>query len=203
MLTFDPVEHRYAWNGAAVPGVTSVIRSALGDPFASVPPAVLEHKRMIGTAAHLACHLDDAGKLDEASVHPEVAPRLEAWRKFRRDVRSCVFMSEEPLYAVAHGYAGMPDRGLLVEPPAAAEWVAVVDLKTGLPGPAAALQTAAYEHLVAQRFPHVVGSKRIRRFALQALSSGKYRMTEYTNPADWRDFLACLAVHRLKERIAA
>lgn len=202
MLTFDPVEHRYAWKGARVPSVTQIIASALGDPFANVPEHVLAHKRAIGQAAHLACHLDDAGELDDESVHEEVRPYLEAWRAFRREFPARVFVSEQPFYTVAHGYAGTPDRAVLIEPPYAAAWIAVVDLKTGLPGAAAALQTAAYQHLVAQCCPEIVGAKHMRRFALQALSNGRYRLLEYAAPSDWRDFLACLAVYRLKERIA-
>lgn len=196
MLKFDSVGHRYTWQGAPVPGVTDVIRSALGDPFANVPPLVLEFKRTLGVAAHLACHLDDAGELDDASVHPEVRPRLEAWRAFRREFPFTVFASERPLYHTLYGYAGTPDRGIVVN---GGKWHAVVDLKTGFPGPAAALQLAAYERLFDAEYGHPV----MRRFALQALPSGRYRFTEYTGVSDWRDFLACLAVHRLKERIAA
>ena len=196
MLTFDPVAHRYAWKGRTVPGVTDIISSALGNPFADVPPAVLEHKRAIGVAAHLACHLDDEGKLDESTVHPEVAPRLAAWREFRRAFRFEVYASERPLYHSLHGYAGTPDRGVFVIDGA---WRAVIDLKTGLPGPAAALQTAAYAHLLEATF----GTPVDRRFALQARDDGTFRLVEYESPADWRDFLSCLNVHRLKERIAA
>lgn len=195
MLKFDSAGHVYTWQGAPVPGVTDVIRSALGDPFANVPPLVLEYKRTLGVAAHLACHLDDAGELDDASVHPEVRPRLEAWRAFRREFPFEVFASERPLYHTLYGYAGTPDRGIVT----AASWRAVVDLKTGLPGPAAALQTAAY----AQLFNVELGYPDLRRFALQALPSGRYRFVEYTGVSDWRDFLSCLNVHNLKRRIAS
>jgi hypothetical protein len=79
---------------------------------------------------------------------------------------------------------------------------AVLDLKTGLPGPAAALQTAGYAELIDAEFGP--GPVPLRRFALQALPSGKFRLEEYgSHAADRRDFLACLVVHRLKERIAA
>lgn len=194
MLVFDPIAHTYTADGARLPSVTQVIASALGNAFANVPDHVLEHKRRIGEATHLACHLDDLGDLDEASVHPEVLPRLEAWRAFRDETGFEVLLSEQPL---SHplGYAGMPDRyGLL------AGARANVDLKTGLPGLRAGLQTAAYAALI----DHELGADDVpmRRFALHALPNGRYRMTEYTRPGDWRDFLACLAVHNLKEKLA-
>jgi len=195
MLAFDPIEHRYAWNGARVPGVTEVLSSVLGDAFARVPEHVLEHKRRIGEATHLACHLDDLGDLDEGSVHPEVRPRLEAWRAFRYESGCEVLISERPLYHPACGYAGTPDRLVRFN-----GGRAVVDLKTGLPGARACLQTAAYAELVDAEYG---AEEPLRRFALHALQDGRYRLIEHTNRGDLRDFLACLAVHRLKERIAA
>lgn len=197
MLAFDASLHEYRWESRRVPGVTEVISAALGNPFANIPAQVLEHKRRLGEAAHLACHLDDMGELDEDSVHPEVWPRLQAWRAFRREFRCEILLSERPLYHPTHGYAGTLDRAVLRRH----EWRAVVDLKTGLPGAAAALQTAAYAELVDAELGAL--PSRTRRFALQALPNGRYRLTEHANPGDWRDFLACLTVYRLKERMSA
>jgi hypothetical protein len=194
MLAFDPVGHEYRWKGATVPGVTSIIGAALGNPFAHIPPAVLEHKRRIGEATHLACHLDDLDDLDEGSVHPEVRPRLDAWRAFRYESGCDVLVSERRLYHPAHGFAGTPDRYVLINGARA-----VVDIKTGLPGPQAALQTAAYAQLIDAEFG--AEDTPLRRFALRALPTGRYKFDEYTSLGDWRDFLACLTVYRLKERI--
>lgn len=195
MLELDREAHRYRWNGAAVPGVTEVIAAALGNPFADVRPAVLERKRQIGEAAHLACDMDDRGVLDDSTVARPVQPYLEAWRAFRRELRFELLISERPLYHLVHGYAGTPDRVIQI-----GDERAVVDIKTGLPGPQAALQTAAYADLIAS---HLGRERPLRRFALRALPSGRYKFDEHTHPGDWRDFLACLAVYRLKERIAA
>lgn len=196
MLTFDAETHRYAWDGQPVPGVTQVIRSAVGDPFARIARDVLERKRQIGHAAHKAAELDAAGMLNEATVHPAVLPYLSAWRAFRRETGFEVVASEEKLYHTVLGYAGQLDFwGTFPARPGAA----VVDLKTGLPGPMAAMQTAAYLEMVLFHYAGLEGEQ--RRFALRALPTGRYKLEEYTNPGDWRDFLACLAVHRLKERI--
>lgn len=197
MLTFDADAHRYAFNGVRVENVTTVLRSALGDPFERVARDVLELARQRGKAAHLACQLDDAGTLDEASVDARILPYVDAWRLFRRQWRFDVNFAEVPLYSPTYGYAGTPD----VVATSADGQIICIDRKTGLPGAFAALQTAAYATLVAERFAlHWNG---IRRFALRMMPDGKYRFHEYDSPADWRDFLSCLNVHRIKERIAA
>jgi hypothetical protein len=198
MLTFEHEAHAYRWNGHPVPGVTSIIGSAIGDRFAHIMPEVLERKRKIGTAVHAACDLDDRGCLDEATVHPVCLPYLEAWRAFRRESRCVVTLSEEKFYHPTFGYAGALDRYVDIN-----GGKAIVDIKTGLPGPLAALQTAAYAELVIMNVTVDLADIRIRRFAMRVMPSGKYKVDEYTSPGDWRDFLACLAVHRLKERIAA
>lgn len=198
MLTFDPAEHRYTWNGGRVPSVTQIIASALGNPFAAVPPAVLERKRQIGQAAHRACELDDAGQLDEATVHPDVAPYLSAWRKFRKAWPFRVLASERVMYDDVCGYAGQTDviaerdDGVLI----------VIDIKTGLPKAQAALQTAAYANLVLRERTKGEDQTLPQRYALHATKDGTYHLVPYVRPGDWRDFLACLAVHRIKERIA-
>lgn len=194
MLTFDAGPHVYFWNDDIVPGVTDVIRGAIGDPFERVAPEILEHARQRGTAVHKACELDDAGNLDEDSVDFRIRPYVAAWRKFRAQFRCEVVMAESALYSRVYGYAGTPD--VVIELPNFEQ--AVVDRKTGLPGPAAALQTAAYQVLAQEN-----GLRPTRRFALRMLPTGQYRFDEYKNAGDVRDFLACLAVHRLRERIAA
>lgn len=195
MLEFDPVQHVYRVAGGVVPGVTTVIRGALGDPFERVAAPILERARQRGNAVHKACELDDAGMLDESSVDPKIAAYVDAWRAFRREFAFRVLFAERPLYSALYGYAGTPDVVGVFEDSS----VIVIDRKTGLPGPAAALQTAAYAALVAEATPCAVPA----RFALRMLPSGKYRMDEYSGVADWRDFLSCLNVHRLRERLAA
>jgi hypothetical protein len=202
-VAFDPVRHEYTVDGRVVRHVTGVLRSALGDPFARVPMHVLERKRQIGQAAHRAIELDDAGDLDELSVHPEVTPYLEAWRDFRRQFPFVVILSEQWLYSPVLDLATTPDRVVTLRDPdgdaSDAAAVAVVEFKSGLPGPLAGLQTAA-QALV---FEHCSGITPRRRFAMQAKPDGKYRLTEYTSPGDFRDFLSCLNIVRLKERLAA
>lgn len=195
MLEFEPVAHEYRWQSRPVPSVTTIIRGALGDPFERVAAPILERARQRGNAVHKACELDDAGTLDEATVDPQIAAYVEAWRAFRREFKFRVLFSERPLYSEQYGYAGTPDVVAELDDGS----TLVIDRKTGLPGPAAALQTAAYAEFIEQELKRCTNPA---RFALRMLPSGKYRFDEYSNRSDWRDFLACLAVHRLKERIA-
>ena len=185
MLEFDEPTHVYRWNGAIVPSVTQIIRAALGNPFEFVSEAVLDHKRKIGVAAHKAVELDSQGVLDDETVHPLVMPYLVAWRQFREQWPCEILDSEAKMYSGTYGFAGTPDLFAKLHDGS----YCVIDLKTGLPGPQAAIQTAAYANFV----------EATRRFALQARNDGKYRLTEYTNPSDWPDFLACLRIFRLKE----
>lgn len=197
MLEFDEPSHTYRWNGKIVPGVTQVIRAALGDPFSGVPPDVLERKRAIGSAAHKACELDSQGRLDEATVHPAVLPYLRAWRAFVSETAFWPTWREEKVYNAAHGYAGQLD---FLGGCAANNTSMLVDMKTGLPGPLAALQTSAYAEAACSERPSMPMP---RRFSLQVLTTGRYKLVEYSNPGDFADFLACLRIYRLKERIAA
>lgn len=192
---FDPAEHAYRFGDKPVPGVTSVIRSALGDPFERVAAPVLELARQRGSAVHRACELDDEDRLDEESLDPRIVPYVQAWRRFRREFAFDVLFAEQPLYSLVSGCAGTPD----VVAESRGE-VLVIDRKTGLPGIAAALQTAAYAEIVADHLC-LTSPTSPRRFALRMLATGRYQFHEYTAPSDWRDFLACLAVHRLKGRI--
>lgn len=177
-----------------MPGITECIKSALGDPFVDVPPAVMKRAQQLGKAAHYARHLDDMGALDEATVDPVVLPRLEAWRAFRRETGIEILFSEIPLYHDAYGYAGTPD---LLAGLRSGEH-AVVEMKNGLPDWRAGLQTAAQADL----FECLTGEKVRRRFVMRTLPNSRYKFDECTEPQDMPKFLACLSVHRMKEQIA-
>ncbi len=197
MLTFDPAAHVYTWKGARVPSVTEIIGAALGDAFGAAPEGVLEYAKARGRAVHRACELDSRGELDEATVAPEIAPYLEAWRAFRRNYPFNVVASERPLYHQALGFAGTPD--VICESPA---WWAVIDIKSGLGGLRAQLQTAAYLEMAREHYKAVDG-KPARRFVLRLQANGRPALVECKRAGDWRDFLSCLNVYRLRQQEAA
>jgi hypothetical protein len=68
-----------------------------------------EFSRERGEFVHKARHLDDMGMLDEESVDPEIAPYLEAWRRFRRESGFIIEQSEVPMMSKTLKYAGTPD----------------------------------------------------------------------------------------------
>src|SRR5690606_18835965 len=97
----------------------------------------------IGQHVHAACHYDDEGDLDEATVHPDVRPYLEGWRLFRREMGFVPLLLETRVYHPIYRYAGTLDRFGLLEHQSGV--YVLVDIKTGDPeAAAAALQTAAY-----------------------------------------------------------
>lgn len=197
MLTFDAVNHAYAWDGKPVSSVTQVIAAALGDPFAGRD---VEYARQRGKAIHKACELDSVGCLDEYSVAPEIVPYVDAWRDFRRTFQPKIIASEMPLYSGQQGIAGTPD--FVFCHAYKNDYFGVTDVKSGLVGLRARLQTAGYAKLVEEHFN--LRPMSCKRFALQLKPSGKFEFIEHHNgAADWRDFLACLNVSRLKLQEAA
>lgn len=192
MLTFNAERHEYRFKDVVVPSVTQIL-APLYD-FSAIAPGVLEHARQRGVAVHRAVQLDINDDLDEASVAPEIAGYLKAWRDFRRanGVTAADFGEpEKPLYHPTLGFAGTPDIPMFVD----GGW-GVVDVKTAAAlHPAWALQTAAYRELInANTFKgqHPVED----RYTLRLFDNGTFRLDAYTNRNDWSVFLAMLAVHR-------
>ena len=68
---------------------------------------LMERKRQIGTAVHIATQLDDEGYLVEASVDPLVAPYLAGWRKFRSEMAPEWESIEQMVYNPL-GFCGTP-----------------------------------------------------------------------------------------------
>ncbi|MCC6989917.1 MAG: hypothetical protein IT181_13010 [Acidobacteria bacterium] len=191
-VDFDESAHRYTYNRRIVVSVTQVLRAFFPHTFAHVPADVLERKRQIGQAAHLATHLHDRGHLDERTVTDAVRPYLESWRLWCDIQRATVIATEIRLVHPTLGYAGTIDK-LVIVPDFAG--LTLPDLKTGDPADARAhLQTAAYAELVraalAERLgPHEVPP--IRRLSLHLQPTGHVpRAYPYDSRLDFRKFKA-------------
>lgn len=207
-LQFDPASHRYAVDGAWVPSVTQTLQAVgLASDFAHVPAEVLERKRAIGEAVHTACHYDDEGDLDEATVHPDVRPYLEGWRLFRREMGFVPLLLETRVYHPLYRYAGTLDRFGRLEHQSGV--YVLVDIKTGDPeAAAAALQTAAYvealrlarAHPVLAALPDDVA---VERWSVQLRPDGTYRVRVYPVREHYRDFgVFCAALQVVWYRAA-
>lgn len=193
VFTFDEAAHEYRLDGRKLPSVTSIIRPIAPD-FSAIPPHVLERKRAIGTAAHLACELDDLGELDEESLDPILVGYLQAWRGFKDATGAIVIANERRLYHPRLNYAGTLDRLLSI---GGNLWL--VDLKTSAdPVPSYGVQLAAYAELLKASDAQLVPQEP-RRASLHLRDDGTHKLHEFKNPNDWPAFVACLSLYQWKE----
>jgi hypothetical protein len=133
-------DHRYidTDTGRVYPSVTQTIRDAGLMGYMPEDDWYLER----GTAVHAATALWDRGELDEDTVDPAVAPYLDAWKRYRADMRDpdIGLMIEQIVYDPIVGYAGTMDR-------------AGIDIKTGTSCPWHIVQCAAYHYACPIRPP--------------------------------------------------
>lgn len=191
----SPAELALADNIGQIPSVTQVIEAVgLGANYNGVPPAVLERKRVLGTALHLAIHYDAEGTLDEASVHPEIAESLALWRRFLAESGFRVLHSEIELIHPQWRFKGHPD--VICQTP---KGHVIVDIKrvASVDKSAVAMQLAGYRLLIqdALKMP-VAGCA-----ALQ-LHEGRYQYFDLTAQAlaETQTFLAALMVYHARQR---
>lgn len=190
-LTFDPATHTYRLGGQVVPSVTQLLDPIRPD-FSMVPAHVLEAKRALGTAVHLACELDDEGDLDDESLDPVLAPYVAAWRKFKADTGAEVLMNEQRLAHTALRFAGTLDRLVRVR----GGDVYLIDLKTSVSMAASfGVQLAGYQLLLDES----AFTTKLTRKGLQLKDDGTYKLVPFNNPNDVAAFRACLSIFHWKE----
>lgn len=185
-LHFEEADHVYSVGGRVLPSVTQLLKPIAID-FSRVMPDVLERKRAIGQAVHLACSLDDEGDLEEESLADELRGYLAAWRKFRNGSVRRIIMNEQRMHHGALFYAGTVDRVLEIDA-LPGEWT--IDIKTAaLPHPIYGVQTMGYSMLAGGPSP------RMRRATIHLRPDGEFKIHEYKNPNDEVAFRACLSLH--------
>lgn len=202
---FEEATHRYTNDGRPVPvSVTGVLKAFTTtdptcktlwySPFANAKPDVLERKRQIGSAAHLATHYHDRGILDPSTVADDVRPYLDAWRLFRDVRRPSVLATELRLVHGLHAVAGTIDKLLWIPGFDDAQSVTIVDLKCGDPKDARThLQTAAYAELARSAIVGAAGNHvRVNRMSVRLFDDGRYVAQPYTARTDWPRFYALL-----------
>lgn len=186
MLEFDPVAHRYTFEGKHVPNVTSVLSPLTS--YAMVNPGKLEVARQKGVAIHKMVELHSSNDLDEESLPEWMRPALEQWKKFVSESGFEIKHSETRVFHPVYKYAGTMDlcgymRGE----------TAYVDVKRSfLAGAAIGYQLAAYAE--------AHGGKTYKRFALRLREDGAYRLEPFTDKQDFTHFLTCLTFHRLLQK---
>ena len=192
MFTFDPENHIYRVDGSIVTSVTQAMDDIVDKRWFT------DEGRERGQAVHAAIEFKNDGDLDEDSIHPTIAPYVQASDKFDRESGFVSILCERKGYHPRHRYCGKPDKiGMLNGRPA------VIDYKTGKPQDWAAVQTAAYKELIPylegyddkSEFAELMRKHSVRRFGLELRANATYRLTdEYKNRNDFRVFLACLTV---------
>lgn len=196
-IRFVEQGHRYlavtAKGEMPIPSVSEILAGCGLVNYNGISPEVLRQKAEFGSAVHLACQLDDENDLDESSLDPKVKVRLEGWRTFRRDFGFEPETVEQPLLFDYYGmlYGGTPDRiGRLTKETSIGVVRAIVDIKT----------TCEIEvHHAYQLAAYAMGRKtpdgnKFRRYVVQLLEDGDYRLQEFKDPHEERIFCSALAI---------
>lgn len=188
---FDPEAHVYTLDGVRLPSVTQLLKP-IGPDFSAVLPGVLERKRALGVAVHLACELDDNGELEE--LDDALLPYLQAWRKFKAECSADILENERQEFHAGLRFAGTIDRlaELRLGSGLYSRWL--LDIKTSAePHASYGVQLAGYQRLL-----HLENEK-IQRGTVHLRDDGTYRLHEFKNPNDMGAFMACLSLHHWKE----
>lgn len=147
-----------------------------------------------GRYVHTATEMIDRGTLDWGILDDTLRPYCEAYQRFIEDKRPEILLSEEPMYHAQHLYGGTLDRIIVMD-----GMTALVDLKTGVPNRATAIQVAAYRELVRVNRDTVL----TKCFSLHLRDDGAYRLSIIDNlRQNFQIFLAALTVERFKKEAA-
>lgn len=187
---FLPDTHEYFLGDRRLESVTEILeQSGIADYRFSNGEAMLR-----GTYVHTATEMIDRGTLDWSDLDPVLAPYCKAYQAFIEDKRPEIILSEKPLYHAAHLYAGKLDRVIRMDGA-----TCLIDVKTGVPNRATAIQVAAYRELV--RVNRDVTLKKC--FSLHLRDDGTYRLNPVENlRQNYSIFLAALTVERYKKEAA-
>lgn len=184
-------DHTYWLGKRQFPSVSEVIRPVCN--FDGIPVEVLERKSEIGRAVHSLTEWHDRREaIDKKTIHPEVLPYFEAWRKFTKEMKPKWSEIEVRKHHPVMGYAGTKDRRGVITALGPETWI--VDVKTvATVSKATGLQTAAYAGLDSGNLVPLT-----RRAAVQLKKDGTYRFEEFSDPADWPTFVSLLTLWKWK-----
>lgn len=182
----DPKKHEYRFEGRLVPSVTTILGEVLGNFWKS---REAQAAMMRGRAVHLATQYFDEGRLDVKSVHPIIAPFLQAYIQWLGDARPEILGIEQPVYSPAFDYAGTLDRVVRI-----GGVVGVLDLKSGSVPIHTGPQLSGYFHAIPPEYPTPE-----KRWSLLLRDDGTYKMDRYEKASDWDAFKAALIIHKWKE----
>jgi hypothetical protein len=195
-LLFDAETHTYRLDGTEIPSVTEIIRSA-----GLIDTAwYTDEGRLRGDVVHLACELHDQNKLNgwkDEQADNQIGGYLSAWKQFRARMNFMPNLIEERRYSPTLRYAGTIDRaGRIGGDGSPIDMKVVIDIKTGDPQPADAVQLAAYANLLGSPMVY-------ERVGVYLHEDGTYKLKQYRRqdfPSDFAAFLGSLSVYNYKKR---
>lgn len=195
-VRFEPIEHRYFIepSGEELPGVTRALEECGLTDFSMVPRHILEAAQERGTQVHNALHYLDDGELDRATLTDEMAGYVDAYERFKREMRFEPLLVEKFVHNLAYRWAGRLDRVGLLETKHGGGDLVVVDFKSGMVVPGHRCQLAAYTSALPE-------PKKYRRMTLELDSDGTYKAHEYDPQSygnDLNTFHAAVAIWHWK-----
>lgn len=182
MVQFDEVSHTYTVSGVKYPSVTQIISNMglYGDTS-----FFTDYSRDRGSFVHKIIQWHLSNELDEATIDPVLQPYFDAWLKFEKEAAYVSDVCEKAIANETYRFAGTIDHiGHLNG------YFCLIDVKTGAHNPATAIQLGGYEILV--KHPG------IKRYELQLMDTGNYKLTEHKNRQDRDIFIAALALYYWK-----
>jgi len=161
---FDPVPHVHALNGVVLPGVTKIL---LEEGFVD-SRWWNDNARDRGTYIHQCIQALHENDLDESRLLSEYAGFIGGYRAFLIEKGFVATEVERPVCSVSRMFAGILDLiGVFRGSPT----LVLIDVKTGDPGEAVKLQTAAYRFAYAEETKTYIPE----RYALQLFREGTYK----------------------------
>lgn len=194
-IELQPEGHIYRVDGVIKPSNTQILEDQGIIDLDGIPPERLAYKSALGTAVHYAIHLHETNNLDEASIHPEIAPFFQAYKKFAEVNRFEPRHTELALYSQKWNFCTTLDlqgpfmwKGI--------ERESIIELKcTFSMRVANAIQTAGQKIAFEETYKK---TKIKGRFGLQLKGTGNYDVHEYKDPRDEQVFLGALICHRFR-----
>jgi len=185
MNTFDPILHRYKINSRPVPSVTQVIHEMFKEYIHNADDFYLTK----GSAVHAAAAFVARGK--SFSFCSQISGKVEAVKRFFREVKPEVIEVEQPIYSSRWMYAGTPDAVMRIN-----GRVVIVDYKSSmdkLTQGLAQIQIGAY----ALEKPEVKWGMAVALF-----DDGNYKCGEMFKAARYgQDFLNDLGSYNQRARL--
>jgi len=185
VINFDPDTHTYSVDGTPYSSVTQVIGEAglYGDSARWFD----DYSANRGRIVHKLIELYYKGTLDETSIDPALKGYFDAYLKFADETEFFPGYVEEVFYHVETKIAGKPDLIGNINSNSA-----ILDIKTGSPNPATAIQLAGYEYIYKSDKP-------CQRFAVHLKEDGKYSLIQYRDRRDRDVFIAAVTLHNWRK----